>query len=337
MVCSPRPGTGPSTGSWPADLDGRQQRVDLAARRADGPPAVAGAQLRMAGELLGGAQPGAGDPGRLERVADLVGGAARERLLDHGGQLVVVRDPVGVAREARVRSQVGPPHDEAAEGEPLALVLDTEKDSTVGDAERAVRRDRRMPCPGSSRRLAAVPGEIGGLHHQLAERVEHGDAQRRASAGPLPVVQRGQDAAVGVHPGREVGDGEAGLGRRLRGAGRHDQPGLALHQQVVGLLRAVRAAVAVAGDRAVDQPRQRRPERWPRPAPAARPHRGPGSARTRRPRSIIASSSARSAASLTSRTDALLAPVQPDEVAGLAVHGAVVAAREVAAARAARP
>jgi hypothetical protein len=96
-------------------LDGRQQRVDVSAWGADPAPPTAGVQLRVAGELLGRAEPGIGDSSRLERLADLVSAAAREGVLDDRGQLAVVRHPVRVAREARVRRQVSPPQDVAAE------------------------------------------------------------------------------------------------------------------------------------------------------------------------------------------------------------------------------
>src|ERR1700733_2796740 len=60
----------------PGDLGRRQQRADLPAGRADGPPAVPGKQLRVAGQLRGGAQPGVRDPSRLKRLAHLSGGPA---------------------------------------------------------------------------------------------------------------------------------------------------------------------------------------------------------------------------------------------------------------------
>ena len=93
----------------PGQLDRRQQRVEVAAGGADRPPPVAGAQLRVPGQLLRRSQPGVGDPGRVELLAELVGAAVAEGGLDDRGQRVVMLDPVGVRREAGVRCQVAPP------------------------------------------------------------------------------------------------------------------------------------------------------------------------------------------------------------------------------------
>ena len=66
-------------------------------------------------------------------------------------------------------------------------------------------------------------------------------SMRTPCAGAAALDQRGEDGAVGVHAGGDVGDRAAGLGRLLGRAGDRQEAGLALDQQVVGLL------VAVAG------------------------------------------------------------------------------------------
>jgi hypothetical protein len=58
---------------------------------------------------------------------------------------------------------------------------------------------------------------------------------------------------VGVHPGGYIGDRDACLGGRLRGARDGDEAGLALDEQVVRLLVPVRARGAVARDAADDE------------------------------------------------------------------------------------
>jgi hypothetical protein len=188
-----------------------------------------------------------------------------------------------------------------------------------------------MPGPGPRQRLRAVVREVDGLGHPLAEGVDHGHLEVRAHPGALPVVQGGQDAAIGVHAGRDVGDGDPRPGRALRCAGRHHQAGLALHEQVIGLLLAVRAVGAVAGDRAADQPGPVRAQRR-RAEPEA-----VGGARGQvldehvggvdEPAEEVAVTGF-----LDVELDALLAPVEPDEVAGLAERGPVVAAGKVTAA-----
>ena len=73
-----------------------------------------------------------------------------------------------------------------------------------------------------------------------------------AFTGLLAVQQRGQDVGVRVHAGGDVGDGRAGLGRRVFGPGDRDETGLALDQQVVSLLVAVGSTVAITRDVADD-------------------------------------------------------------------------------------
>ena len=210
-------------------LHGREQGVDVSPGRPDRAPAATGAQFRVLGQLVGRAQPGAGDPGLLECLYDLICRPLRERVLDDRGELVVARRSVRIAREARVRRQVAPVQYIAAENEPLPFVLNPEKNRAVAGIERSVRRDGRMPCPGPRERLRAVVREVHGLSHPFAEGIDHGHVQFRARPGALPVVQSSQDAGVGVHACGDVGDGDPGSRRALWCAGRHHQAGLALH------------------------------------------------------------------------------------------------------------
>ncbi len=75
----------------------------------------------------------------------------------------------------------------------------------------------------------------------------------------LALQQRGEDAAVRIHAGGDVGDRRAGLGTARRACRSPTEARLALDQQVVGLLVAIRSGVgrvvAVAGDVADDQRR----------------------------------------------------------------------------------
>ena len=124
-----------------------------------------------------------------------------------------------------------------------------------------------------------------------------------------------------------------GLGRRVRAAGDRQQPGLALDQQVVGAAVAHRPVRGVPGDVADDELRVPGPQgRRRQPHPVRRPgrqvlheHVGPADQRGQR---------GPARGRLEVKRDRLLAPVEPDEVAGQALDGAVVGAGEVAAARA---
>ncbi len=122
----------------------------------------------------------------------------------------------------------------------------------------------------------------------------------------------------------EMPDLRGGLG----GAGDGDEPGLALHQQVVGLLVAVRPGGAVAGDVADDQ------ARVPLPQGLCAEAEPPGRAR----REVLhedvgpldeAAQDLLGAVLLQIQRQGLLGAVEPDEVAGEAFHRPVVSAGEV--------
>jgi hypothetical protein len=177
-------------------------------------------------------------------------------------------------------------------------------------------------------RAAAVDRVVGGLSHPLAQGVEHGDVEGAAGAGALPLVEGGEDARVGVHAGRDVGDRDSDLGGFLGCAGDAEQACLALDEQVIGLLAAVGTVGAVAGDRAVDQVR---------PAGAqgvgvqAEPFDGARDEVLHEHVGCVDEPLEQRAVGgvLDVELDALLAAVEPDEVAGLPVHGAVVVTSEV--------
>ena len=67
--------------------------------------------------------------------------------------------------------------------------------------------------------------------------------------------QRFEDRLIGVEACGNVDDGDADARRRFRPAGHRGEAGLRLDQQIVGLALRIGAALAIAGDRAADQPR----------------------------------------------------------------------------------
>jgi hypothetical protein len=107
--------------------------------------------------------------------------------------------------------------------------------------------------PGTGRWLGAVVAVVQREAHPLDRGLEHGHVEVGAPAGLLALEERGQDAAVGVHAGGDVGHGDPDLGHLLLAAGDGQEAGLALHHQVVGLHRLVGPGHAVAGDVAHDQ------------------------------------------------------------------------------------
>ena len=98
------------------------------------------------------------------------------------------------------------------------------------------------------------------LHRQPGQRaVGHRDVDHLALAAPPRLLQRGEDPDRRHQPAAaEVGDLRAGLDRRAAGlAGQAEDPVQAQVVHVVAGAVAVRAVLAVAGDRAVDEGRVR--------------------------------------------------------------------------------
>ena len=141
-------------------------------------------------------------------------------------------------------------------------------------------------------------------------------------AAPSPVLlardQRLEDGLVGVHPGGDVADRDADARRRVGRPGDRGEPGLGLDQHVVGLARGVGAVLAVAGDRADDQPRMRAAQLVEREAELGdraglevlHEHVGPGEHRRQHGLVVIAGEI---------EHQRFLAAVEPDEIRALAV------------------
>ncbi len=195
-------------------------------------------------------------PGALQALDRLRRVERGEHALDLGLQRLAVgvaHARVGVARVLRQRRVA---EHRLAEARELGLVLHGEEYGlAAARAVGAVRGDGGVECARARRRAAAVVGEVGGKAHPFAQRLEHGDVQGRAFASLRAAHQRGEDGGEGVHAGGDVGHRDARLRRCIWRAGDRKQPRLALHQQVVGLLRSVGAGRPVAGDAAPDEPR----------------------------------------------------------------------------------
>ena len=141
--------------------------------------------------------------------------------------------------------------------------------------------------------------------------------------------QRREDAGVGIHAGRNVGDRTTGLGRFVGRAGHRQETRLALDQQVVGFFVAVRAVVAIARDVADDELRMRGAQ-----GVGAQAHARGGAGREvlhqhiglghegfeRRQRRGL----------FEVEREAFLGAVDPGEMRRHAVHARVVGAREIA-------
>ena len=164
--------------------------------------------------------------------------------------------------------------------------------------------------------------------HPIGHGVEHRDRKLGAFAGALARDQCFQDRFVGVHAGRDIDDGDADA-RRLGRAGDRGQTGFCLNEHVVGFAHGVRSALAEAGDRATNQPWMLAPQFGEGKAELAY------GARLQILNEDVGTREHRTEQRLVARFgkiehDRFLATVEPDEIAALAVHQIVVAAREVA-------
>lgn len=274
-----------------------------------------------------------GDPARREPGFQLGAGQRGEDGVDFAFERGPVRDAGAAGGEPLVGDPVRAFDGVLAEGRPLPVVLHGQHElGAVAGGEGAVGRDRRMAGAGPRWRRPAVTGVVEREPHPFDERIEQADLERGPAPGAFPVVERGKDAGEGVHPGADVRGRDAALGRLARRPGHRDQAGFGLDEQVVGLGIAVGAARAVAGHRAGDQPRPGRADRGrAEPEPFGDTgrevlHEHVGAVEQRRHDRLRG-------VALEVEGDALLGAVEPDEVAGLAVHGLVVGAGEVAAAR----
>ncbi len=217
-------GRHPAHGGLPAGHgDRRQQAPQRARRRVELAPAVPCVQLRVLGELRHAAQPRVGDPGLFQTCHQFLGAAGREGALQQGGQRGVVTESGGIVGETRITHQFRPPQHLLAQGDPVPVALHGQEHlTTVAGPVMAVGGDRGVACAAAGQRSVPVEAGVKGLAEPLAERVQHRHVHSAAHPGALALVQGGEDARVGVHPGGDVGHGGAGPGRRL-GRHRHGQ------------------------------------------------------------------------------------------------------------------
>ena len=308
----------------------RQQRRQRAGRRADFAPARARPQLRVRPQAGHVVDASVGDLRRVEPRLDLGRGERGKGGHDQRLQLAAVRVPARVGGKALVAGQRRLLQHAFAERLPFALVLQPQHHgAAIAGRKRPVGVDAGVAGAAARGRRRAVEGVVHRVAHPLAQRFEHRDVDVTALARPGAQQQRRQDAGEGVHAGGDVGDRNAGLGRRVGRAGDRQETRLALDQQVVGLLVAIRPVVAIARDVAHDEPGVRftqRVERQPHARRGARrqvlqQHVGAGQqVPQHRPRLGV----------LEVERQAFLAAVGPHEVRGLAPDARVVGAREVA-------
>ncbi len=276
-------------------------------------------------------QPGVAERGGLRGPAALCQRQPRRPVRDDRVEFGAVRHPAGVGRVPRVAGEVGPAQHVQGQPPPLPVVGRAEHERLpVRRPVRAVRCDRGRADSVGLQVDPGVAGDVEGVAHPFRHGVEEADRDRGPLPRALPDEQGGEHAGQGVHPGADVGDGDAGLGRRSGAAGDRAGPGLRLGEQVVGTRARVRAALAVAGDAHDDQPGVGGPQLCGAEAEA-----GGGARRQVLHYHVGARREARQRLAaqgvLEVESHRLLVPVGPDEIGAHPVDHVVVAAGEVAA------
>ena len=331
---APRPtaGRSPSTrNGLPIDGIGPTGRADL-----DDEPVVR--ELRVLDDLGDVVHGAAGDPRRLEQLEPLVRGPGARTA------------PRGAARAGR-GARPAPRSWRSARrraGRAGRRPRRRARASARARGRRSRRAARRRPGRGRRGRRAdaacpCAPAPPAGATRGAGSSRASRPSCRRARRRPARPRRSRRGAASArqrrhgrVARGADVADRDPDARRLGRRAGDGDQPGLALHDEVVGVLVGVRPVRAVAGDVDVDDVR---PERAHGLLPEAHAV-GPAGrvvleedvapldqALDRRPALRV----------LDVERDAPLAAVDPDEAARETGGDRVPGARDVAAVRAARP
>ena len=176
---------------------------------------------------------------------------------------------------------------------------------------------------------AIAPRQIGHVH-QIGDGVEQRERDMRALTGARPPQQRLEDRGIGGLPGGDVDDRDADA-RRPRAfiAGDRGEPGLGLHQQIIGLAAIIRTVGRIARDVAGDQPRMALAQRRAADAQAVgRSRRQVLDEHIRLRQHRLDHGEV--AGLLQVDPAGFLAAVDPDEIGGEALGVIIVAAREIA-------
>ena len=287
----------------------------------------------MAPDLRHGVDLAIGDPGLLQPLRHLGRSEALEGLHDQRRQQLPLGAAQRVGGETCIPRECGLQQHLVAEDLPFPLVLQAQHDHlAVTGAKGAVRVDRGVAGPRAGRRIGTVEGVVQREPHPFGQGFQHRDVDALPLPGLLAVHQGGEDVGVGIHACGDVGHGWPGLARHLGGAGHRHQAGLALDQQVVGLLVAVGPVGTVTGDVAHDQSGlARRQGLVGHAQPCGSTWRQVLHQYIRLPDHQLLQDAV-GGLLLDIQREALLRAVGPDEVGGQAPHPPVVGPREVACA-----
>ncbi len=195
-----------------------------------------------------------GDGGRVEPPQPVGSGLLGRGPLDLGDERLTVAHAIAPTSEADVGGQLGPV-DRPAERLEELVVVGAHREPAVAGSQRLVRRGQAVRGAERLRRPAGHP-VLGRLPHGQRQRgFQQRGVDQLALAGALAVLERAQHTVGAEQAGRQVADGEPGLGRRaLLVAGHADDAAHALRDQIVTAAACVGPGAAEPRDGAVDQP-----------------------------------------------------------------------------------
>src|SRR5262249_21314576 len=241
-----------------ADDDRRAHPRNLAALGGRARPLDAHAavdDLRIGENLVEGIDRSGWNPNRFELLQQVATAPTHGQRREPRNQLVTVSQPIGICAVARLLGDFRLPQHHAEFGE-LAVVAGGDDDVAVRHWENLIGHDIGM-------RIADALGHLTG--DEIIERLVSKDPdlavdQRgihlAATAGAPTFDERGENAHYRIDASENVGDRDTcALGFAVQRPSQVHDPTHALGHEILAGACDVRAGLAKAGDRAIDQPR----------------------------------------------------------------------------------
>ena len=178
-----------------------------------------------------------------------------------GHQRRAVLAPLAVGGVFGRSRQIGTRQDLHAETLELVIGAHRQRQHAVGRGEGLIGHDGGMGIAEAHRLHLGIEIAAADIGQELEAAAVEGDIDALPLPGHGAVIERGQDCLGRIHAGDEIGDGDAEAQRlTLGGAGDGHQPAFGLHDEIIARPVGQRPVAAIAGDRAMDDPRVERPQ-----------------------------------------------------------------------------
>ncbi len=223
---------------------------------------VAGQHLRVGPGLVVGEHGPARHTGLVDDLDPLLGGSLGGDRLDLLLELVDVAHPVGQGEEARVLQPLGLLQGVLDQTLPEPVVAGADGHVAVGRAVGLVRGGPAVPGAGRLRHLASTEERARLPHGPGQPGLDEGDVHVLPAPGPLADHLCAEHGVDGRGAGGDVVDGDADLGGSVPVAGHGEEAADALRHDVEPGPVLVRAGLAEAADRAVEDVGSHRPHRF---------------------------------------------------------------------------